>query len=60
MIRLHDALERCNAGPQRKYTLSMSVGTVNYDPEHPASLDELISGADARMYEEKQGRHGRQ
>ena len=53
VARLRDTLDRYNRAPRRKYTLSLSVGAVNYDPQHPVSLDELITGADARMYEEK-------
>ncbi|MEN6463561.1 MAG: hypothetical protein ABFD62_00115 [Syntrophaceae bacterium] len=31
----------------------MSVGVVLYDPKNPVSLDDLISKADERMYQEK-------
>lgn len=53
MKRLHDVLEACNNLEERKYTLSLSVGTARYDPEAPSSLDELMARADMLMYEEK-------
>ena len=56
VARLHDTLDRFNRASRRKYTLSLSVGAVQYDPEHPISLDKLITGADALMYQEKRGK----
>ncbi len=35
------------------YEISMSIGTTVYDPQVPCSLDDLISRADTRMYEQK-------
>jgi len=29
------------------------VGTAQFDPEHPISVDELLSKADALMYKQK-------
>ena len=55
--RLRSALAHHNASENRKYELSFSVGTILFDPENPVSLDELIAGADARMYVEKEGKH---
>jgi GGDEF domain-containing protein len=31
----------------------MSFGLVEYDPENPCSLDDLMSQADVRMYDQK-------
>jgi diguanylate cyclase (GGDEF)-like protein len=42
----------------RPYRLSLSVGTVQYDPECPLSLDELLSRADSEMYKEKARKKG--
>jgi two-component system cell cycle response regulator len=42
-----------NAVPDRLYEISMSIGTTVYDPQVPCSLDDLISRADTRMYEQK-------
>jgi len=57
--RLRDTLDNHNGSGTRKYKLSLSVGTVSYDPERPAALDELIAGADALMYEEKRRKKNR-
>jgi len=35
------------------HTLYLSVGIVCYDPEKPCTLDDLLSKADALMYENK-------
>jgi diguanylate cyclase (GGDEF)-like protein len=45
-----------NAPPDRRYDISMSIGTAVYDPRLPCSLDDLISRADALMYEQKRKR----
>ena len=37
----------------RAYKLSLSMGTAYYDPERPCSVGDLLSIADAMMYEEK-------
>jgi PleD family two-component response regulator len=34
----------------------MTLGISCYDPEFPASLDELISQADSAMYEQKKSK----
>jgi diguanylate cyclase (GGDEF)-like protein/PAS domain S-box-containing protein len=38
----------------RLYELSMSIGVVRYDPEHPASIEEMMNQADTLMYDRKQ------
>ena len=53
--RLRENLDRYNkTEPDRKYRLSLSLGAVAYDPEHPVSIDNLMTQADKNMYEEKQ------
>ncbi|MFH1079218.1 MAG: diguanylate cyclase [Pseudomonadota bacterium] len=55
-IVLRRLLERIglhNALPDRRYEISMSIGTTVYDPQVPCSLDDLISRADTLMYEQK-------
>jgi GGDEF domain-containing protein len=42
-----------NASPNHRYELSLSIGAAVYDPQLPCSLDDLISRADAMMYEQK-------
>lgn len=46
---LDDSNERMNHSNQ----LSMSIGIAFYNPENPASIDELLSQADKSMYEQK-------
>ncbi|MBU0544996.1 MAG: PAS domain S-box protein, partial [Proteobacteria bacterium] len=52
-IRIH------NAQPDRLYDISMSIGTTIYDPAIPCPLDDLISRADQKMYEQKKERSNR-
>ena len=53
--RLYEHLEVHNADQHRRYRLSISIGIVNGDPEHPCSVDELLARADALLYEQKRG-----
>ncbi len=53
MARLRENLTRHNAGTQRPYALSLSMGAYVMDPQSPCSLDELMTEADRLMYEEK-------
>ena len=55
--RLRETLREKNARPGRLYTLELSAGIKSYDPEHPCSLDELISRADTLMYKEKRSKY---
>lgn len=54
--RLQRNLDRHNQTVGRGYTLSMSVGIADYDPEHPCSVDELLNAGDRKMYKEKRHR----
>lgn len=53
VIRLAGQIALHNALPDRRYEISMSIGTTVYDPQSPCSLDVLISRADTLMYEQK-------
>ena len=59
-IRLNRNLGIFNARDKRRYTLMLSMGVVRYDPDHPASVEDLIAEADKRMYEEKGWKKTRQ
>ncbi len=48
-----DNLKIFNEQASKNYKLSLSMGITYYDPEHPCSLDNLISRADALMYDYK-------
>jgi diguanylate cyclase (GGDEF)-like protein len=39
-----------------RYPLSISVGVARFDPQNPASLDDLLNRADRAMYEAKRSR----
>lgn len=58
--RLAEQIAFHNDGPDRLYEISMSIGMAGYDPQTPCSLDELISRADTRMYEQKNIKSARQ
>ena len=51
--RLQEGLWASQAQGKFDPPLSVSVGIVLYDPEHPLSLEDLLSQADALMYEDK-------
>jgi diguanylate cyclase (GGDEF)-like protein/PAS domain S-box-containing protein len=54
--RLNDALAERNAQSGREYQLAFSLGFALYDSLAPLPMEQLISEADARMYEAKQVR----
>ena len=51
--RLQKNVDAHNAKGSRFYKLSISVGIAKLDPEHPISVDDLLTQADTLMYEEK-------
>src|SRR4030042_6011862 len=53
MTRLDENKRDCNAKASQRYKLSISIGVARFDPEHPVSIDELLSKADALMYAQK-------
>jgi diguanylate cyclase (GGDEF)-like protein len=54
--RLKENLRRCNAGETR-YSLSLSVGVARFEPFRATTVEELMSEADQKMYEQKRSRH---
>ena len=54
--RLRERIAVANRREGCRYQLSLSVGVAYYDPNHPCSLDALISSADTLMYAQKKGR----
>lgn len=54
--RLYENLTAHNSKETCRYNLSLSIGISCYDPESPASLEELISQADSAMYEQKKSK----
>jgi diguanylate cyclase (GGDEF)-like protein/PAS domain S-box-containing protein len=51
--RLESNLERYNARTSRGFTLSLSIGIARYDPEAPATVDEMLVEGDRLMYLQK-------
>lgn len=51
--RLFENIENWNTGGSQPYTLSISVGSGQFDPLHPISIDELLTKADSSMYAQK-------
>lgn len=57
-VRLQSLIDTRNHQENRRYRLSISVGSSYFDPENPCSLDELMAHADQLMYEQKQKKKG--
>ena len=49
LSRLIEAIAVTNAGPDRAAPMAVDVGSTMYDPEHPASLEEMLDEASRRM-----------
>ncbi len=56
MTRLDESIKDYNAQGSRRYTISISVGMIQFDPNYPIPIDELLSKADALMYTQKKGK----
>jgi diguanylate cyclase (GGDEF)-like protein/PAS domain S-box-containing protein len=56
--RFQRNLDAFNAEGALPCRISVSVGIVLYDPQHPLPLDELLSQADGMMYEQKRLKRG--
>jgi diguanylate cyclase (GGDEF)-like protein len=56
MTRLVENIRDYNTKASQPYRLSISMGAAQFDPEHPVSIDELLSEADALMYAQKRKR----
>ena len=54
--RLQNHIDSHNNRENREYVLSISIGCAYYDPAVPCSIDELMTQADKRMYENKQNK----
>lgn len=55
--RLSKEVDKCNALPDRRYTLSISIGVGRYEANHEFNIKQLIQDADHRMYVAKQQRN---
>ncbi len=59
LLRLYRLVNNLNARKSSKYKLAISIGDAIFDPQKPATLDELISSADQRMYKMKKIKYRR-
>ncbi len=58
LARLQRNAANMNRATDRPYEVSFSVGVASYSPGLHTSLDELLSEADAQMYEQKRAKSG--
>lgn len=58
LARIRTRLERHNAQPGQAPHVSLSVGSVIYDPQQPEPMDVLLGRADAEMYARKRAKRG--
>jgi two-component system cell cycle response regulator len=59
--RVQQKLASCNANPGRLYDLSFSIGIVPDDATQHSGIEQILSQADALMYQQKRSkRHSRQ
>lgn len=56
--QLENNLSAYNMQKSHPYELSLSAGIACFNPEHPASIEELLSQADKTMYQRKQSKKG--
>jgi PleD family two-component response regulator len=52
-MRLQERTGLSGKDSARPYRLSLSMGFVEYDPEKPEGIDDLLARADKLMYVEK-------
>ncbi len=52
--RLRNNIKSYNANGKKRFRISISMGIVNYHPESPRPIHDLLREADTLMYEQKQ------
>ena len=55
--RLHEIVANHNSQSGKPYKLSLSLGSVVYDPADAKSLEQLLAEADEKMYEQKKSKN---
>jgi len=58
LSRLQHTIAETNRTLSRPYTLSLSIGTAQFDPAKPNDLDTLLAEADRQMYTAKKAKNG--
>jgi diguanylate cyclase (GGDEF)-like protein len=56
IARLQQQVAAHNARTARGYALSISAGTVAYDPQQPCGIRDLLARADTLMYDQKRAK----
>lgn len=51
--RLHEALASLNRRPGRRFSLSLSLGVAQFQPDYFVSVDQLLATADDALYKQK-------
>jgi diguanylate cyclase (GGDEF)-like protein len=54
--RMRDTVHQHNAKPDRRFTVSLSIGLSTLEPGRAVTLEELIDAADEGMYEDKRSK----
>lgn len=54
--RLREKAQSRNAQPESEYSVSFSLGIARYDPDRPCTLQDLLTQADRKMYQDKTAR----
>ncbi|OGW95680.1 MAG: hypothetical protein A2Z81_03185 [Omnitrophica WOR_2 bacterium GWA2_45_18] len=54
--KVQSKMDHFNQSSQRPFGVSLSTGAVYYDPHSKESLEDLLSGADKKMYETKKSK----
>lgn len=54
--RLQQQIELYNGQEKKDFMLSLSIGSACREPEHLQSIDDLMSAADKKMYEQKRSK----
>ena len=55
--RLQETLGKHNLQSKKPYKLSLSLGSVVYNPADATSLEQLLAEADVKMYEHKKSKN---
>ena len=58
LARLQKAFDDFNTAADIPFHLSVSTGMAYFDPEHPATIEDLLMRADKLMYERKRSKLG--
>lgn len=54
--RLNNNLNKLNQTLKKPYKIDFSIGLLEYEPDNPLPMDELIRIADEKMYEDKKNK----